>query len=278
MSKELFLKNGNLFAKEFRRVVVGERGSYVEFSKDQIIPYLCNYFDYKSQENKEIYYKWLIPIYKLVVIEDPSTSYVPRTYRNATADVTLILAHDLFTAGEICTQKAVKDSKGLYLNLVGSNLSLLVDEIYSLNKRNITINVAGNGIKTWEKANVTQSKVDNFILESLTILKSYLEGRGITIDLIRSGGQTGTDEAGIKAALKLNIPALIVCPNGYRFRTIAQDLFDKEHFLERFSEVDSQEVKVYYQLKTVKYADYKIGFYYVSVDSFLDVKDPSKLF
>lgn len=38
------------------------------------------------------------------------------------------------------------------------------------------------------------------------------------------------------------------------------------------------EVKVYYQLKTVKYADYKIGKYYVSPDFFLNFKDPEKIF
>ena len=36
--------------------------------------------------------------------------------------------------------------------------------------------------------------------------------------------------------------------------------------------------KVYYQLKTVGYADYKIGMYYVSPDMFKDFKDPLILF
>lgn len=37
-------------------------------------------------------------------------------------------------------------------------------------------------------------------------------------------------------------------------------------------------VKVYLQRKTVKYADYKIGKYYVSPDLFKDFKDPERLF
>lgn len=38
-------------------------------------------------------------------------------------------------------------------------------------------------------------------------------------------------------------------------------------------------VKVYYQLKTVKYADYKIGYYYVSPSLLSDdFRDPEKLF
>jgi hypothetical protein len=37
-------------------------------------------------------------------------------------------------------------------------------------------------------------------------------------------------------------------------------------------------VKVYYQLKTVKYADYKVGLYYVSPENFDNFKDLEKLF
>lgn len=36
--------------------------------------------------------------------------------------------------------------------------------------------------------------------------------------------------------------------------------------------------KVYYQMKTVKYADYKIGYFYVSPALFIDFKDPDALF
>ena len=39
-----------------------------------------------------------------------------------------------------------------------------------------------------------------------------------------------------------------------------------------------KDVKVYFQQKTVKYADYKIGLYYVSPDLFLDFKDPENIF
>lgn len=42
--------------------------------------------------------------------------------------------------------------------------------------------------------------------------------------------------------------------------------------------INSPKTKVYFQQKTVKYADYKIGMYYVSPDEFMDFKDPEKLF
>ena len=42
--------------------------------------------------------------------------------------------------------------------------------------------------------------------------------------------------------------------------------------------IDKPEYKVYYQLKTVKYADYKIGKYYISPELIKDFKDPECLF
>ena len=41
---------------------------------------------------------------------------------------------------------------------------------------------------------------------------------------------------------------------------------------------DDSNTKVYRQLKTVKYADYKVGYYYVSPEYFENFKDPEKLF
>ena len=42
--------------------------------------------------------------------------------------------------------------------------------------------------------------------------------------------------------------------------------------------LEHPDVKVYLQRKTVKYADYKIGKYYVSPMLFKDFKDPENLF
>ena len=42
--------------------------------------------------------------------------------------------------------------------------------------------------------------------------------------------------------------------------------------------IDKPQYKVYYQLKTVKYADYKIGKYYISPEFIKDYKDPECLF
>jgi hypothetical protein len=42
--------------------------------------------------------------------------------------------------------------------------------------------------------------------------------------------------------------------------------------------INKSQYKVYYQLKTVKYADYKIGKYYISPEFIKDYKDPECLF
>lgn len=38
------------------------------------------------------------------------------------------------------------------------------------------------------------------------------------------------------------------------------------------------DVKIYKQCKTVKYADYKVGYYYISPNELLNFKDPEELF
>jgi hypothetical protein len=279
MEQNLFLTNGALFAHEFIRVVHGQRGEYIEFNRNQILPYLVNHFDKEDQEDQDIYYKWLNPIFKCLLLEDSSDSYVPRTYRNATADVTLVFAIDHTTSGEICTKKAVLSQGKLFINTDAYPFEEIVEQILTFNKESISINIAGNGLYTFNKHNIQQDFIDSALLKGLTELKNSLKNENISIELIRSGGQTGADEAGIKAAVKLNIPALIVCPKTYKYRTVTQNIADKELFCKRFNNIiDTQEVKVYKQLRTVAYADYIVGKYYVSVNEFQNFKDPEKLF
>ncbi len=287
MINNLYLKSGELFATGFRRVVRGERGDYIEFEESQIAPLLVSYFD-NIIPPKDSYYLWLTPIYKNKIIEDIDSSYSHRTYRNAIADVTLAFAIDFTTAGEKCTKNAaLKNSQLFYevqLGDVYKNLEEIIQGIRSIavsNSLNLTksisINIAGNGIYTLNKYNISQEEIDEEITFYIKVLNDCLNNRNIKIHLIRSGGQTGVDEAGSKAAIALGIPSLIVCPEGYKFKTVDKNIVDKEAFCSRFSVVDP-EVKVYYQLKKVKYADYLPGFYYVSINEFKDFKDPEKLF
>ena len=60
---------------------------------------------------------------------------------------------------------------------------------------NIKLNIAGNGIYSL-KGFATQGELNDYVTNLLKSLQSL----GITISEIRSGGQTGVDEAGIIAA------------------------------------------------------------------------------
>lgn len=66
--RDIYLKNGTLFAKEFERVVHDGRGDYIEFTRDQIVPQLLyklslSLFDEgKASKEPKFYYHWLMPI------------------------------------------------------------------------------------------------------------------------------------------------------------------------------------------------------------------------
>lgn len=62
IEQEIYLKNGTLFAKGYNRIVHGERGDYVEFEGDQIIPKLVSKFGNLPTDDLDIYYWWLTPV------------------------------------------------------------------------------------------------------------------------------------------------------------------------------------------------------------------------
>ena len=92
--------------------------------------------------------------------------------------------------------------------------------------RNIKLNIAGNGIYTLVQANseATQADVNNLVEE---ILKKFIQ-EGITIAEIRSGGQTGIDEAGIIAAQRLGIKWSVNAPNNWAFR-VTKEIFNSQY-------------------------------------------------
>lgn len=144
-------------------------------------------------------------------------AYAVRTAENARwSHVTLQLAVDFNTAGEQRTAKSAgsKLVSGNLNNDVSSIVSSLIDQLNTKNlpEEGIKLNVAGNGIYSFE--NLTQSELNDKVTD---IIRGLLD-RGITISEIRSGGQTGVDEAGIIAARRLGIKASIVAPKGWWFR------------------------------------------------------------
>ena len=200
---------------------------------------------------------------KLTINEDSAISYLSRTKQNAEwSDVTIALGEDLTTAGELQTakfagaeveevektnsrgekyttvSKVIDPKKGKYVGIdlnKTTSAETIAEEIYKqiiergLPKDNIKLNIAGNGIYTLKS---DQSVYDSLMEE---VLKK-LQEKGITIEEVRSGGQTGIDEAGVKAALSLGIKASILAPKGYRFRDKNnEDIKNKEAFIKRFN-------------------------------------------
>ena len=156
-------------------------------------------------------------------------SYAQRTQENADrSDITLALAIDFNTAGEKKTKSAAKDkyiasplpddgnSGYLALQAVDYYAEKIYKELKKKGKTsNIKLNIAGNGIYTLAKNNfATQEDINNYVEGIISKLQSL----GVTISEIRSGGQTGVDEAGIIAAQRLGIPAIVHGTKDWAFR------------------------------------------------------------
>lgn len=106
--------------------------------------------------------------------------------------------------------------------------------IRSIDKAEISINIAGNGLYTLnERWDVAQEDLDRYTFELLRAALSDPCGKKITV--IRSGGQTGFDEAGIKAGMSLGIPTEILAPQGWKLRNVhGVDVMDELAFKRRF--------------------------------------------
>lgn len=212
-------------------------------------------------------------IYKGIVFEKDSTpGYKERTIKNASADVTIAIAFglnldmlkksssDLYklrqerpndlnipSAGEKLTYDSVIQQNKKYIPVNAGNINItddrvkkIVDSLNTLHKSdlfnektNITLNIAGNGIYTM-KGKYTQQQVDDF---TYNLLKAVIEHPDLKVNIIsiRTGGQTGFDEAGAKAGVKLNIPTKIYAPGNWSFRNInGEDIKNEQQFKNRF--------------------------------------------
>lgn len=166
--------------------------------------------------------------------EHSSSSYAPRTYHNAAQGVTLALAVDFTTAGEKLTTKAA-EKKGIVhcdaLHFATDGIRA-ARELYRMLKASDCriVNVAGNGIYTFNKHGFTQEGVNHMVH---TILKQVHEHW--TLDHVVSGGQTGADLAGLVAAAHLDIDCTGMWPHGYKMRF--QNGVDVNHTPQQIMEI-----------------------------------------
>lgn len=167
-----------------------------------------------------------------ILKQDDSREYAPRTEVNASeSDVTMAIAVNFDSPGEKLTKNLALKHNKLYLPVSpsgdvkdkASKIVVAINKYFELlpEKKSFILNVAGNGIATL-KGTMTQSQCDEFTFELLKEINDHTNLR-VKIGSIRSGGQTGFDEAGIKAGLKLKIESLAYFPSGYRIRDLEGD-------------------------------------------------------
>jgi hypothetical protein len=183
--------------------------------------------------------------------EEPTSGYRNRTVKNASADVTIAFAVDFNSAGEKLTKKSVLEQGKKYVPIdVSKGLEISqerIDKIIEFINRmepslyGFSLNIAGNGIYTM-KGKYTQEQIDTFTYETLNKILNSPKLQN-TFESIRSGGQTGFDEAGAKAGIKLGLPTTILAPKGWTFRNInGQDISNEEQFKARFEDSSEEQV------------------------------------
>jgi hypothetical protein len=164
--------------------------------------------------------------------ECKNKNYPARTIINSkSSDVTLAIACNFNTRGEILTKKV---SKGKYIamildfKLTQERIEKLASKLNLIGK-DFILNIAGNGIYTIYQ---TQQEVDKFLYSLISGVIPLLSHK---IVLGRCGGQSGVDEAGAKACVRCGIDALVLAPNGWVWRNRNnQDIYGEEKFKERF--------------------------------------------
>ena len=174
--------------------------------------------------------------------ESNNTNYPATTIFNCkNSDLTIAFAVDFNTRGQLLTKRLAGD-KYVAISLINFNLdddriNQICNKIESIicfsNKKDIIINIAGNGTYTPEMPN--QQLLDEFIHEILKRIFNNLFGYKIV--LIRSGGQSGVDESGAKAGYKLSIEVEVLAPKDWRFKNSEnKTIYGMDKFLERFKE------------------------------------------
>ena len=205
--------------------------------------------------------------------EDQNTGYAERTKKNASADATIAIAVDFNSTGEKLTKRSVLEQGKKYIPIDANSLSdigfranKIVEILNSVNAK--TLNIAGNGIYTM-KGKYTQQQVDDFTYD---LLKAVVESPNLKnkITSIRTGGQTGFDEAGAKAGIRLGVSTTILAPKGWKFRDVTgKDISNEQQFKARFSitqsTIPSTQPTVTTEVKSIVDTIYnKEGFNYLS--------------
>lgn len=229
--------------------------------------------------------KYTIYNMQFILREDNDAGYGPRTEINAKkSDVTIAIALNFDSAGEKLTKAVTNKHNKLYIPVspIGDikekakKIVNLLNDTFLGKKQTLTINIAGNGISTLS-GKLTQQECDDFTYDLLLSIILHEEFK-LKIHYIRSGGQTGFDEAGLKAGIKLKINTIAYYPKGYRIRDLSgdknqtrQEVYKRLDYLQRkkvFVDMDNvlcDFVKSYLQWKKehpqIEYPQSQFGFF-----------------
>jgi len=167
---------------------------------------------------------------QFILEENTDSGYTGRTETNAQkGDITIAIALNFASAGEKMTKDFVKKHGKLYIPVSpdgdpkekAAKIVPVINKVFHEMKHAIVINIAGNGLYTMKGA-MTQEQCDTFTYQLLyeiinnPELKTRIKG-------IRSGGQTGFDEAGLKAGIKLKIDTVALYPKNYLIKDLNGD-------------------------------------------------------
>lgn len=168
--------------------------------------------------------------YPTQILEHPVAGYPARTKANIeAADITLLFSKDMDGGSKLTADLAKKLNKPLISSADFTDTEQIAEALAEqIKKENpfdvIEINVAGNRLS--KLGNMTQEQVNEKVFQ---IFKSVREKVGEDISFkIRSGGQTGIDEAAIKAGQKLGVPTTVLAPKGFvRLDGSGKEFFEK---------------------------------------------------
>ena len=165
----------------------------------------------------------------LELIATQDSGYRYRTGINASkADLTLACALNYDTAGERATRTLAGNK---YLAIpVGTPAAEAAAGLLQVcqNRRAFTLNIAGNGVYTLAPQGWSQARINQWLLDILKAVHAKHP-----FEHIRSGGQTGLDQAGLVCAVALGIPATGLYPAGFKRRNVHnKDIFSTPKELE----------------------------------------------
>jgi hypothetical protein len=250
------LAQKGIFDNGYMKVTEVEDGVIEEIMGDEVFTEsgsLIDAYDLAPSELLEDYSQTTgLPVGTQSIIDfqqETTSGYRNRTIKNASADATIAFAYNFNSAGEKLTKSSVLEQNKKYIPLtvprktetsdinkadIASQVNVIVDQLNSVNAK--TLNIAGNGIYTMREAGWNQSEVDMMVSR---ILKAVVNSPKLKnkIESVRTGGQTGFDEAGVKAAIELGIPTTILAPKGWTFRNISgTDISNEQQFKDRFNQ------------------------------------------